>query len=490
MSLPDRVWGGAARVARALAPVAAALRPALSRPVAERRAAAAELEAWGAREVSGSAGSAEDPLLWLHGASAGELLGAAPAVERARRERPFRLLVTHTSPSGAPAAAALGPGWRGYPPFDAPADCRRAVRGAAPEAIVFAKGDVWPGLTRAAADAGIPLGLVNGTVRPGSSRLRAPARWLLRPAHRRLDRVGAVSEADADRLTRLGARPGAIRLTGDAAFDRALARADRALAALGAAPGAVRRDAGTDVPILVAGSTWPADEEALLRAAARLASRGRPLRLALVPHEPTEAAVRALTDRCARTLGRAPLRWSEGGHGGAGADDGTAGRDAAEGAAAEAAAAPAVRLRALLRRAAAEGRPVVVDALGVLADLYAAADVAYVGGGFGRAGLHSVIEPAAAGVPVLFGPRHERREAAELLERGGARAADAAGLADALEGWLAEPEARRAAGARGRAYVEAEAGAAGATAALILELLEAGRGAPLPGPVSGRARTR
>lgn len=460
----ERLCGAVAAVVRALAPVVGLLRPRLAGQLAERRAAAATAEAW----ARGEPASEGKRVLWLHGASAGELLGAAPTVAAARGRGDFRLVVTHFSASGKPAAAALAPAWSGYPPFDAPTDCRRAVRALAPAAMVFATGDLWPGMARAAGEAGVPLGMVNATVREDSSRLRGSARWLLEPSYRRLRRVGAASGGDAERLLRLGVRPEALRVTGDAAFDRALERGGRALAAVEAAvpPGGrpPREHPGPDlVPLLVAGSTWPPDEDALLAAAAALAKRGLRLRLVLVPHQPTREAVARLAERSGRVLGDPPLLWSEM----PGPERGGVEH-------------PAVRLLALHRSHDPVERPVVVDAVGLLADLYAAADLAWVGGGFGDDGLHSVVEPAAAGIPVLFGPRGERREAAELLSRGGARRTDADGMADALAALLGDAAARRAAGARARTYVEEGAGAAEAGAEIVLELLDRAAAGPAP----------
>src|SRR5438093_2295803 len=101
----------------------------------------------------------------------------------------------------------------------------------------------------------------------------------------------------------------------------------------------------------------------------------------------------------------------------------------------------------------------VVDRVGVLATLYGAGTMAYVGGGFGRAGLHSVLEPAAWGIPVAFGPRwRNSRDAELLLEGGGAEALAGTGTAaaglDLLELWQRwlDDDARRM--AQGRRALE------------------------------------
>jgi 3-deoxy-D-manno-octulosonic-acid transferase len=132
-----------------------------------------------------------------------------------------------------------------------------------------------------------------------------------------------------------------------------------------------------------------------------------------------------------------------------------------------------LRCATLSDPAAASADVVLVDRVGVLGDLYALADIAYVGGGFHAAGLHSVIEPAAFGAPVLFGPRHTAsRDAALLLERGGGfSVASATEIAMRVLALFAEPAARSAAGDHARALVQGGLGAADRSAALVEELM-------------------
>ena len=116
---------------------------------------------------------------------------------------------------------------------------------------------------------------------------------------------------------------------------------------------------------------------------------------------------------------------------------------------------------------------VLVDRVGVLGDLYALADLAWVGGGFGAAGLHSVLEPAAFGAPVLFGPRHDNsRDAALLQQRGGSAAVmNASDLARRVRGWATDAAARREAGNYARALVRSGVGAAERSFELVERLL-------------------
>jgi len=116
---------------------------------------------------------------------------------------------------------------------------------------------------------------------------------------------------------------------------------------------------------------------------------------------------------------------------------------------------------------------VLVDRFGILGDLYALADVAYVGGGFHAAGIHSVLEPAAFGAPVLFGPRHERsREASKLIDAGGgASITGPPDLTIRLADWLGSISSRELAGSAARRMVENGLGAAERSFDLITTLL-------------------
>jgi 3-deoxy-D-manno-octulosonic-acid transferase len=116
---------------------------------------------------------------------------------------------------------------------------------------------------------------------------------------------------------------------------------------------------------------------------------------------------------------------------------------------------------------------VVVDRLGVLGELYALADIAFVGGGFHSAGLHSVLEPAAFGAPVLFGPRHQNsRDAALLAQRGGgASVSNEADIVRRARAWMTDTPSRREAGDYARALVRSGLGAAERSFELVNRLL-------------------
>jgi 3-deoxy-D-manno-octulosonic-acid transferase len=316
-----------------------------------------------------------------------------------------------------------------YLPFDTATDARTALDALQPRALVFSKLDVWPTLTREAALRRVRLGLISATLPAESGRRSRLGAALLRDAYARLEAVGAIDEEDADRLAELGVRESVITVTGDTRYDQVWARAQ------GVDPAAPLLAAlRSDRPTLVAGSTWPADENVLLSAWRAVRWRFPQVRLVIAPHEPTTAHVTAIE------------RWA--------ADS-------------------SVRMARLDSSDAGRTDVVIIDRVGVLGDLYALADVAFVGGGFHSAGLHSVLEPAAFGVPVLFGPRFNSSRDARLLLRcgGGTAVASRGELSARLERWLTQPEERREAGAQARALVHGGLGAAERSVALVERLL-------------------
>ena len=424
LPLLGAAYEGVARLAKALSAVAPASGGKLVTSFSARHGALEHLESF-ERETT-------RPLLWMHAPSVGEGLQARPVLELLAAQRPdAQRAYSYFSPSARAFAATLEVDVAGMLPFDTRRDMQRLVRVLAPSALVFSKLDVWPTLAREAGRAGIPLGLISATLAATSSRRSGIAAALLREAYARLDRVGAISGDDADRLIALGVPGTRVSVTGDTRYDQVWERArkvDRASPLLAAL--------ASDRPTLVAGSTWPADERVLLPAWDALLRRMPSPRLIVAPHEPNASHLAHIE------------QW---------------------------AAASGHTLSRLDSPLAGDADIVLVDRVGVLGDLYALADIAFVGGAFHRAGLHSVLEPAAFGVPVLFGPRYlASRDAQRLLDSDAAMSiTDARALETQLHEWLTSDEARRVAGASARAQVHAGLGAAERSLRLVLDLLGA-----------------
>lgn len=394
------------------------------RAVRARHGVLDRIEAWASAHRD-----AARPLLWMHAPSVGEGLQARPVLERLRARHPeWQVAYTFYSPSAERFAASVGADLHDYLPFDTADAAERLLDALRPAALVFAKLDLWPRLAEAAAARGVRLGMVSATLSEGSGRSGAFARAVLGKSYAELDLVGTIDPADGARLAVLGVRAERIRVTGDTRYDQVAARAaavDRSSALL--APLASPR------PTLVAGSTWPADDAVLLPAWRALRAEVPDARLILAPHEPTAAHL-APAERWARDAGLSLARLDE---------------------------------------AKGSHDVVLVDRVGALGDLYSLATASFVGGGFHAAGLHSVLEPAAFGAPVLFGPRHGKsRDAGRLIAaRGGEAVADAAELTRAMRIVLGEPDTRAQAGRSALRVVREGLGAADRSATLVEQLM-------------------
>ena len=400
----------------------------LSRGLRGRRRALRTLVEWG-----DSKRDPARPVVWLHASSVGEALQAKAVLEALRERTPdLQAVFTFFSPSAETLAERFPADVSAYLPWDLPEVMGKVLDAVRPSLVLFTQKEVWPSLAGAAADRGVPVVLVAATLRAAAGRLSRSGRVLLGPAFRRLECVAAISAADGERFQLLQVPLDRVVVTGDPGVDSACGR----VAAADPEASHLRPFRDGSGPVFVAGSTWGSDEDVLIPALARI-RRGWPdLRIVLAPHEPRGWDFEALRTRLSAE------GWSP----------------------------------TLLKEAEDRGRldgadAVLVERVGVLAELYTVASMAYVGGGFHGHGLHSVLEPAAAGAPVLFGPRHQNSLAAShLLACGGARTVSNVGaLVAALEEWLEDPEKLRRDGRRALDYIEEHRGAAGRTADLLAE---------------------
>ena len=409
-------------VTDALVRVVPAGKSKFRRGVSGRRGLVDRYERWGA-----TSRDAARPLVWFHAPSVGEGLQALPVIELVRARRPdIQIAYTFYSPSAEQFAKSVRADFTDYLPFDTFDHAAAVVSALRPSALVYSKLDIWPALTERAAAARVPVGVISATLPESSGRRGFFARALLGDAYRSIDRVGAIDEADAERLREQGVRGDRVAVTGDTRFDQVWARAQHTSPLI--------QRLRSSRPTLVAGSTWPSDEEHLLPVWTTIRDKIPDARLVVAPHETSDAHLRSIEG------------WARS------------------------------RALTLARIDAPDARSadvILVDRFGMLGDLYALADVAYVGGGFHSEGLHSILEPAAFGAPVLFGPRHEKsREAAKLVQAGGG--AVVTGVADLtirLGYWLGSVPARDAAGASARAMVQTSLGAAERSYELVMALL-------------------
>jgi 3-deoxy-D-manno-octulosonic-acid transferase len=371
------------------------------------------------------AGLPEKGRVWVHCASAGEVNAAAALVARLAA-RGKSVVVTATTAAGRERAAALkGAAAASFAPLDCAPAVDAFLERVQPEALLLVETELWPQTIALTTRHDIPVAVVNGRLSERSFsryRLLSP---MLRPLLSCLKVVAAQTEADAERFRALGAP--AVEVAGNMKHD--LPGAGEASAATRAAFARLGWDSA---PVFVAGSTHPGEELAVLgafRAARAVEPR---LKLVIAPRHLERAA------DCEARLRQAGLsysRWSSP----------EAGREA-----------------------------LLVDTMGALGQLYALGTVAFVGGTLVPVGGHNLLEPALAGVPVLFGPHaFAQAQSARLLESAGAGfcAADAGRLTTLLRELLADPARLEAQGELARKTARTLQGAVARTEALIAPLL-------------------
>ena len=363
--------------------------------------------------------------VWVHAVSVGESVAALSLIETLVAAHPPRsVLVTTTTPTGsARVRAALGDRvLHTYTPYDLPDVVARYIVRMRPRRVIVMETELWPNLFRALARERIPIVIANARLSPRSFanylRIRSSMKRIL--ADCRL--IAAQSEPDAQRFCRLGADPARVEVTGNLKFDQALPAAQLAAGAQW------RKAWGADRPVWCAASTHEGEEAIALRAHAALLEREPRSLLLLVPRHPQrfEAVARLCEKSGLKFARRSVLKLPE---------------DAAK---------------------LAEANVLLGDSMGELNTCFGASDVALVAGSFVPVGGHNVLEPAAAGVPVLFGPHMFNFEQARsvLLDAGAARQLTVeAQLAPALAELLGDPPLRKEMGRAGRAVMAANRGA-------------------------------
>ena len=370
--------------------------------------------------------------VWVHAVSVGETQAAQPLVKRLLAEpRAQPVTVTTTTPTGSVRVGELfgDQVFHVYLPFDLPWAVDGFLDRVRPRLLIMVETEIWPNLLAGCAARGIPTLLANGRLSARSARGYARLDGFARETFGALGAVAAQSEADAERFVALGVPAGRVRVTGSMKFDMAIRGSVKEQAEV------LRRDWGNDRPVWVAASTHEGEEEAVIEAHRQVLRRLPEALLVLVPRHPERF------DRAAQLVRRAGL----------------------------------AMVRRTERAAVTPDTAVFLgDTMGELPVFLGAADAAFVGGSLVDIGGHNVLEPAAFGVPVVFGPHmHNFAAISEMLL--GADAAlqvpDAQGLGEVVLRWLGDASERTRIGENGRRVVEANRGALERTWRMVADLL-------------------
>ena len=367
--------------------------------------------------------------IWVHAVSVGEVRSAAQLVNKLGRRFPgYRLMVTTGTPTGSEQVRELFADRvsHSYVPYDLPGAVGRFMDRVQPEFAIVAETELWPNLFGECGKRGIPLFLVNVRISPDSLRRykRVPVATNAMLAN--ADLLCAQSREDSRQLEGLGVSGHLIHVTGNLKFD---APVEESVLAEGAQ---LRGHWGRHRFVLIAASTHPGEERRILASVGQLRATHPELLLVLAPRHPERFS--RVAKLCKRA-GYNTVRRTE--HSGALPSD---------------------------------VEVVVGDTMGELQKLYAASDVAFVGGSLVQVGGHNILEACAVGVPVIFGPHMFQAEeiGAMALERGAARrVADAISLADTVRTYIRQPELLATAAVSARALVADNRGALERTLGLI-----------------------
>lgn len=336
---------------------------------------------------------------WFHAASLGEFEQGRPIMERIRAHYPeIGLLLTFYSPSGYDVRKDYkGADLVCYLPFDRKKNVTRFLDLVHPARAFFIKYEFWPNYLIELSNRHIPTYLVSGIFRPDQAFFK-PIGLSYRKLLEAFTHFFVQDEASVSLLASIGHTDN-VTLTGDTRYDRVLEIAGNAqrLELLEAFTVSAR-SAGQ--PILVMGSSWPQDEQLLLP----YINATPGLRLIIAPHDIHESHLKAIEARINR---------------------------------------PCARYTKTDTEQAANLECLIIDCFGLLSSIYRYGDIAYIGGGFG-AGIHNTLEAAVYGIPVVFGPRHDKfAEAKALLASGGAVCIqDGASLQASLDALLKDADHR------------------------------------------------
>jgi len=359
--------------------------------------------------------------IWIQAVSLGEVRSVAPLVGRinAGGERP--VFLTSTTETGFRAAERLAGTMMAtaYFPLDFGPIVRRVLARVKPRAIVLFETEIWPNFMRAADSLKIPVSIVNGRISEKSFRYYRLVPKIFRHALSRISYAGMQSQRDAERIIALGARPEVVEVCGNVKFDATPSMPSRKdLEGL-------RNELmiEEESPIIVAGSTHDGEETAVLNIYRKILAKTPRARLVLAPRHPERFdGVEAMI----QSAGFQAQRRS---------------------------------------RPSAGGAPdsvILLDTIGELARVYALASVSFVGGSLVKVGGHNIIEPAAMGKPVIFGPfmhHFEDVKEAFLSESAAVCVDDEQKLYSATLKLLENPVEARAIGEAAKRVVDANRGA-------------------------------
>lgn len=312
-------------------------------------------------------------IIWIHCASLGEFEQGRPLLEKLKSHPSFsgaKILLTFFSPSGYEIRKDYkGADWVFYLPMDGPRNAKRFLEIINPSLVIFVKYEFWYYYLKKIKYREIPLILVSALFWKEMSFFK----WygaMQRKMLSRFDHLFVQDQISKQLLDDIGLSP-ITSISGDTRFDRVIDIAESAK------PLPLIEQFIQGNKTIIAGSTWPEDEEVLKQSLDRINDPS--LKLIMAPHEISEKHLVSITE-----MFPGSVRYSQ------------------------------------LAGSTIESTVLIIDNIGLLSRLYKYATITYIGGGFGK-GIHNTLEAAVYARPVIFGPVfHKFKEAADLIKQGGA----------------------------------------------------------------------
>ncbi|MGL4806398.1 MAG: 3-deoxy-D-manno-octulosonic acid transferase [Bacteroidales bacterium] len=310
-----------------------------------------------------------DQYIWFHASSLGEFEQGRPMIEKIKREQPKKkILLTFFSPSGYEVRKnyALAD-MICYLPFDKPANVKRFLDIVNPEKAIFIKYEFWYNYLAELNHRAIPTYIISAIFRPTQLFFKPWGGWY-RKMLTFFDQLFVQDNTSKDLLAQIGITN--VMVCGDTRFDRVIDIMKEAKEL------PLIDQFANDQFILVAGSSWPKDEEIFIE----YFNESPNLKLIIAPHEIHEGHLESIENRIKR---------------------------------------PFVRYSQIKDQDLQSVDCIIVDCFGLLSSIYRYGKIAYIGGGFG-VGIHNVLEAAVYGIPVIWGPNYAKfREAKSLIKSGG-----------------------------------------------------------------------
>ncbi len=358
------------------------------------------------------------PVIWFHCASLGEFEQGRPLIEQIRIQYPaYKILLTFFSPSGYEVRKNYsGADFVTYMPLDTKRNAKQFLDIVKPALIVFVKYEFWLNHLEEIHRRKIPHYLISAIFRNDQIFFKSHG-GIFRSALKNYSHIFTQDENSKTLVSKIGVTD--VSVAGDTRFDRVTEIATSAKEISLAAAFTGNHD------VLVAGSTWPSDENFLFPAMKKYFASG--WKLIIAPHEISEDRIISIENSLTQ-LGISPDK--------------------------------IVRFSKTNEPIAAASQVLVIDNIGMLSSLYRYGAVAYIGGGFGKS-IHNTLEAAVYGIPVVFGPMYQKfNEALGLIEcKGGFGVHSASELSSTLDQLLSDGNFRSDSGKLAGEFVKSNTGA-------------------------------